>query len=245
MIVLAVISAGCLISYLYGLLNNMNIISPDSLNFIFILLFLLAFCTAAGITIFISFRNTASAEIFFFYIFIFAVIFDTFKIAFLVLPPSEITLTYGMLATKLVYFGRFLGALSLFSAGLFATGLEYQRTGMVFIASIIASATLVWLLPVDSTSIVPGNTWELGNFHEMIIAVGLFEAMGVINFLIAGMKSETLEYRIIAAGLLTAAAGREILYFIPGIILPAAGYAALVAGTVIFSRQVHRLYLWE
>ena len=245
LILLAMLTISGLAVMSYGVVVNQSQITLDSLSILIPIAGLMLFSAVACIIIFFTFRNTASAEIFFFYIFIFTFAIDIFKIVILMIPGSALPFSYGMITTRIVYFGRFLGALSLFCSGLFSAGMEYQRMGTVFSVIIILSAALVWLLPVDISSNVPGQTWEIGNFPEITIALGLFQLIAILNFIIAGLKNENHEYLIIAAGLALSAIGREVLYYMPGYILSAFGFLLLCAGAILFGIRTHRLYLWE
>ena len=220
-----------------GLVNGSLIFNLETVETILPVTALSVFTTLSCIIIFLSFRNTASSEIFFFYIFLFSFAFDIFKL-------SDYEL-YGYLFTKLVYYGRFLGALALFSAGLFTTGLEYRRMGITSIIIFILPAALVLVLPVDVTAIIPGGTCKIGKFYETTIALGALSLMGIINFIIAGMKNESREYLAIAAGAFSAACGRELIYYFDIITIQTTGFIILVAGSVIFGLKTHRLYLWD
>lgn len=201
------------------------------------ILILSVFSTAACISIFLSFRNTASPEIFFFYIFIFSFIFDSVKL-------FDFNL-YGMLATRIVYYGKFLGAMAVFSAGLFTTGIEYRRMEITAVTIFTLPAALVFVLPVDITSAIPGGTFAIGGFAEITVALIVLNLMGILNFIVAGIKNENNVYRIIGIGILLALAGREILFYWSGFYLSAAGFIILLGGTLITNLQTHSIYLWD
>lgn len=245
MILLALLTVIGFAVLTFGIIQNRDLITKESLDFLIPIATLMVFAPISCIIIFLTFRNTASAEIFFFYVFIFTFSLDLFKIVILLAPSAALPFSYGMMMTRIIYFGRFLGAFALFCSGLFSSGLEYQRMGTAFLVIIIISLGLVWLLPVDISSGVPGRTWEIGRFIEITIALGIFQLIAVLNFIIAGLKNENKEYLFIAGGLLSAAAGREILYYIPGYILTGTGFLLMIIGTIIFGLRTHQLYLWE
>ena len=245
LIMLSLLSVLCLAAAVYGTIDRWDKIDLQTAAALVPIAVLILFSTVAEILIFLSFRNTASAEIFFFFIFLFSFLFDAFRIVIMILPETNLPFTIGMISTRIVYFGKFLGAMAVFSSGLFSSGLEYQRMGIVFLVNIILSAALVWLLPVDISTTVPGGIWELGKFLETSIAIGFLELTAIINYLIAGRKNENREYVLLAAALLAVLAGRELLFFLTGFIASAAGALLLIAGTIIFGLRTHRLYLWE
>ena len=243
LISLAVVSAGGFVLIISGFIRNGNIFNLHILEWLPVVCLNL-FSTASCIIIFFSFRNTASSEIFFYYIFIFSFVFDIFRFSFLLFPEYQLFTVFPMAATRLVYYGRFLGALSLFTAGLFTTGLEYQRMSITSIIILVLPAALVLVLPVDVTAPVPGGTWQIGRFHEVTIALSLFHIIAVLNFIIAGLKNESREYLIIAASLFIAICGRELTYYFTGW-LPLAGFILMVGGSISFALRTHRLYLWN
>ena len=243
LISLAVVSAGGFVLIISGIINNGSISDLNILEWLPVICLNL-FSTLSCIIIFFSFRNTASSEIFFFYIFIFSFVFDVFRFSSLLIPTYSILTVFPMAATRLVYYGRFLGALSLFSAGLFTTGLEYQRMSITSIIILVLPAALVLVLPVDVTTPVPGGTWQLSRFHDITIALSLFHLIAVLNFIIAGLKNESREYLIIAVSLFIAVCGRELTYYFTGW-LPLAGFIMMVGGSLSFGLRIHRLYLWD
>lgn len=150
-----------------------------------------------------------------------------------------------MLMTRLVYYGRFAGVLALFCSGLFATGLEYHRIGLTaFLISIIPAA-LVMVMPVDTSVIIPGNTWKVGGFKEIFSAILLINLIAVINFIIAGLKNENKDYFIITVALLLSIFGRELSFYFQGMTGLLPGLLLLSAGTTVFSLRVHHLYMWD
>ncbi len=237
MILLTIAAFAGFLMILQSLVRGGIIINEETLPKIISIVMLSLFSTIACIIIFFSFRNTASAEIFFFFVFIFSLIFDIVKLADFDL--------YGMTATRIIYYGRFLGTLALFFAGLFTTGLEYQKMGITAVILFLLPIALVLVLPVDITSIVAGGTCEIGRFHEIVTALSVLNLMAVLNFFIAWQKNESGDYLLIAAGIFLAEAGREIIYYTQGIILPSAGFLLLAGGIVIMGLKTHRLYLWD
>ncbi len=237
LILLAAISAVGPVLIIRGLINGSLIFNLETVETVIPVILLSVFTTLSSIIIFLSFRNTASSEIFFFFIFLFSFAFDIFKL-------SDFEL-YGYILTKIVYYGRFLGALALFSAGLFTTGLEYRRMGITSIIIFILPAALVLVLPVDVTTHIPGGTYKIGRFHETAIALGSLSMMGIINFIIAGIKNESRDYLVIAAGAFSAACGRELIYYFDIVTIQMTGFLILLAGSIIFGLKTHRLYLWD
>ena len=245
LIILAVVSAVGPAVLLQGLAAGRLILDSQALTEIISTAVLTLFVTTVCIIIFISFRNTASFEIFFYYLFIFSFVFDIFKLTDLIVQSHSALIVNIMLPTRLVYYGRFMGTLALLCAGLFATGLEYQKMGIATLITFILPAALVMVLPVDSTSVVPGGTMEIGKFQEIIVIIALLSLIAVLNFVIAGLKNENNVYFTIAGGVFIAAAGREIIFYLRTSVFQGSGFVLLLAGTIILGRTIHRLYLWD
>lgn len=245
LIILTIISAAAPAVIIRGFVSGSFFITAGNLAEIIPIVVLTIFITTTSIITFFSFRNTASFEIFFFFIFIFSFVFDIFKITDLIFQPSSAINIYSMIPTRLVYYGRFMGAIAIISAGLFATGLEYQRMGIASIIALVLPAALVIVLPVDSSSAVLGGTWEIGRFHEIAIALGILHSIAALNFYIAGIKNESRDYFVIAAAVLITVGGRELIFYTESIIFQAVGVILLLGGTILFGLRTHKLYLWN
>lgn len=245
MLLLSVLITLMTISFIILFVRSAGNVESINLQQFISVLATMVFATAACFVIFISFRNTASAEIFFFFLFLCSFCFDMFKEGLIIINDISLPFSYSMFMTRVVYFGRFFGVVALFCSGLFSTGLEYQRMSMMFLISVIIAVGLVSLLPVDLSRNIPGGTRELGSFLEIYIILILLQLISVVNFIIASNKNENTDYLFLAGSLILTVAGRELLFLMPGIAAASAGFVLLVSGTVVFGLKTHRIYLWE
>ncbi len=244
LIIFTAFSAACLVFTVKELISSGSFTPAGILQFLPVL-FIAFYAAVSCIVIFFSFRNTVSSEIYFFFIFIFSTVFDIFRSAGLSSNLLPLFSVYSMVPTRLVYYGLFAGALALFCSGLFTTGLEYQKIGVATVIILALPAALVIVLPVDLASAVPGGTWEIGRFYEITIALAVFQLLGVLNFIIAGIRNESREYSFIAAALLIAVCARALIFYFENIFAITAGFLLLIAGTILFADRTHKLYLWD
>ena len=85
----------------------------------------LLFAVTSMVILYFSFRKTKSPEIFFFIIFLVSMSFDSLRASFELIRILDLPPYYGVLITRAVYFGRFLGTLAVLAGGLFSLGAEY------------------------------------------------------------------------------------------------------------------------
>lgn len=205
----------------------------------------LLFSITAVTILYFSFRKTTSAEIFFFIIFLVTMTFDSMKAGFALLAVQNVSPFYGVLLTRMIYFGRFLGTLVILAAGLFAHGAEYQRMEIYLGAAFLLSVSLSTAMPVDFTVFDGNLLYAVGNSRELGIVSVLFLAFGVFNFLLYAIQNRSTDYALIGLGLALAVVGREMLFFMQGPIAPIAAFVMLIGGTTLFGERTHAVHLWS
>ena len=211
----------------------------------FLLFCELFFCIATLIVLYISFRKTASAEIFFFTLFVVSMSFDTLKIVLLVIDATSLPPYFGVVVSRFIYFAHFLGPASLFACGLFATGMRYERIEIVLISSLLLSFTLAATVPIDMTLLEPWFVMRLGYSREIRGVTVLLYLFAFTNFLLAAYQLRNRNHLIIATGLALAIGGREILFYRIDVISVIFAFVLLVFGTTIFGERTHEVYLWS
>lgn len=205
----------------------------------------LFFCIATLIVLYVSFRKTASAEIFFFMIFVVSISFDALKMVHLVIDATSLPPYFGVVVSRCIHFAHFLGPASLFASGLFATGMRYERLEIVLISSLLLSFTLAATIPIDMTLLEPWFVMRLGYAREIRGVTTLLYIFAFTNFLLAAYQSRNRNLLIIATGLALAIGGREILFYRTDVISVIIAFVLLVFGSTIFGERTHEVYLWS
>lgn len=204
----------------------------------------LLYAVAAIVILYFSFRKTKSPEIFFFILFVISMCFDSLKAAFVLFNAMGIAPYYGVLLTRAVYFGRFLGTLAVLTSGLFPLGAEYQRMEIYIGVSFLLSFALSAAIPVDMTEIDPVMLFQMGHMRELGIISVIFLFFGVFNFILYAIQNSSKDHVYLAAGLALAIIGREINFYTQQPLLSAVAVVLLVAGTVLFGERAHAIHLW-
>ena len=212
------------------------------------ILFLLIYILTSGILLHASFRKTSSAEIFFFFIFLLVTSLEGLRLLILAVDLTSLPYENAVTLSRAVYFGRILGTLCLFTSGLFACGMQYQRMEAVLGLCVLISLSLATTMPLDTgtgdTVLLYGNGLGLQfTFGFMII-----EFLGIGNYFYAGAINNNRSYNFMALGMALVFAGRELLFrqqFFHHHLPAASGaFVLIILGTVIFGKRTHEVYLW-
>ncbi len=230
-----------------GEIPLVSLISPQAaphLQGILPLMLLDIFILTAGVLLLLSFRKTSAPEIFFFFIFLLTLGTESFRLGLLYLNILSIPFEFGMLLSRLVYFGRLMGTLTLFSAGLFSCGIPYQRLELALGSCFLVALALASNLPLESGA----QGWDLlyRNSLSVEFTLGLLtvEMLGMGNLLYAVKVHNDRNYYALAMGMGGVILGKFLVFSGGGIILSIMGLAALVGGTLLFGKKTHQIYLW-
>lgn len=209
------------------------------------LLFLLVFSFTTGLLLQTFFRKTVSSEMFFFTFFIISMCVEAAKVVQLVVIAQNAPAYYEVIVTRAVYFGRFFGVFCLFTSGLYATGIDYQRFEVVLGISLLLAFTLAFSIPVSSESFLPTLVNRLGSRSQLLAVFVSLELFSVLNFVLASFLKRNRDYLWMALGLLLVVAGKDVLFFFVSPVPDAAAAVILVGGTILFGHRTHLVYLWS
>jgi len=211
-----------------------------------IVLFLILFALISSIILRIYFNKTLAPEMFFFTIFLLTFSFEALRIVIFYIELTSAPFFFGILVTKAVHFGRFLRVFSVFVSGLFACSRTNPKTGTFLGIGAILAFAYASGIPIDATRQSFDFLYQSGiNRLIVIIFIGV-QFVSVLNFILAGVLKNTIDYYVLSFGLFLTVLGGEFIVIFPAkIYLAAAGAACMVAGTILFSRRTHELYLWE
>jgi hypothetical protein len=148
------------------------------------------------------------------------------------------------MAFRIIVFGRNFGLFALFTASVYATGLESQKTGNLILILFAAALIISTGIPLDGLTwntamvIVPGYA---SMFILMEISVALIT---VVGFFIAAYTKGSSEFFYTGIGAVLFFLGRDGLLNADTWIMVPLGAAALCAGTWLMATSLHRYYLW-
>jgi hypothetical protein len=196
------------------------------------------------ILIYHFFEQTQAPEIMFIASFVVSLAFEAAR---LILPLHwiyHIPSLYLLMASRVLLFGRYFGTFSLFTASVYAAGLDVQKTRNSIL--VILGATLIITLgvPIDT------QTWDssmsmVNGYTSMfrLIETSAF-LITLISFFIAAYSRGSREYALIGAGAFLSLLGRTLLLEGDTWISPILGILLLSAGTWFICTKLHKVYLW-
>lgn len=204
---------------------------------------ILVFILISGIMLRILFKKTASPELFFYTIFLFSFSFESFRILNIFFYFYQTPLYFCIFNSRLVYFGRIFGILSIFCSSLYAVEIKYQKFNILISVSILLALILAYSLPMDSTILLTNFLYRLGDEVGIFFLNYAFVFFIILNFLIAAIKRQKRFFYIVLAVFIVLS-GRELLFFIANPAMIIINLFLIAGGTILFSRQIDKIYLW-
>ena len=190
--------------------------------------------------IFFYFRRTASAEVFF--LFIFIVVYPQEGILNIIniltdlrMPVYVMTLGY-----RLYFCLQFAGIFSLFSAGLFSNNFQYSKLEIFAGVVLLAAFTLAAFIPIDTTI----ESVHLFYFKEVLFLLIGIKILSVVNMLFAAYRQNSIDYIWIGVGTLLLIISREMQTYMTGPSWFGAGLLLFAMGITLYLRSLHKLYQW-
>jgi hypothetical protein len=196
------------------------------------------------ILIYYFFEKTQSPEILFFAFFVLSFAFEIIRILVPLQMVHTISPIYLVMAFRILLFSRYFGIFSLFTASVYAAGLEAQKQRSVILVITVAAMVIVMGVPIDTLS------WDssfsmLNGYTPMfrVIEAGVL-LITMVSFFISAYSRGSREYIFIGAGSFLVLLGRNILFSADTWISPLPALIFLVVGTWLICTQLHHVYLW-
>jgi len=207
-------------------------------------LFMALFSVLSVALIYFFFEKTQPPEILFVAFFALSFSVEVLRLALPLSRVYEIPSFYLLMASRIILFGRYFGAFSLFAASVYAAGYrsQQQRNPIVIIMATTLFAAIG--VPID-TQIWDSSLAMLSGYAAMfrLIEVGTF-FITVASFFIAARQRGSREFIFIGAGSVLALAGRYILLRADTWAGFPIGLALLAIGTWLICTRLHKIYLW-
>ncbi|WP_156104639.1 hypothetical protein [Spirochaeta lutea] len=190
------------------------------------------------------FRKITGPLIFFFFIFLGSLVFETLPIWTLLARMNREPL--GLIAglTRLHTFGLILGGAALFTAGLYTAGVKYQYQGGALIITLGVAGGLSYLLPVD-VSVMASNFLAKAGLSSIVSLVLVFlMAATLLNFFKSSLMNQSPGDMVYGFSVVGMMAGRWMIHSSPNVWMLVVGVVLLITGSVVYARRVFRAYLW-
>ena len=204
-----------------------------------------AFATATLFAILVSFRKTASEEIYFLAFWALSCSFESGRILVERLAAGGFPPAWMALTTRVVLAARFSGYGAFFLAGLRSAGFRNERPGRAVLAAIGIGIAAASALPVDSGTFDATYLVRAAYQPERLILLAALALVTAVNLLVAVETTGEKVFRTVAVGALALLAGQALLIlgWQPEILL--AGILLLGFGARLFVSQLHAHYLWQ
>jgi hypothetical protein len=196
------------------------------------------------ILIYYFFEKTQSPEILFFAFFALSFAFEVIRMLVPLQVIHTVSPLYLAMAFRILLFSRYFGIFSLFTASVYAAGLEVQKQQSVFLVITVAAMVIVMGVPIDtlswdsSLSMINGHT----SMFRLIEAGVLLITM--VSFFISAYSRGSKEYVFIGVGSFLVLLGRNMLLSADTWISPAPALIFLALGTWLICTHLHHVYLW-
>jgi len=204
-----------------------------------------AFSTSLLFAILVSFRKTASEEIFFLAFWALSCSFESGRILVARLYDAGAPPSWMSFVTHVVLAARFGGYGAFFFAGLRSAGFRNERPGRAVMAAIGVGIAAASALPLDSGTFEPTNLIRSAYPVERLLLVAALALITAANLLVAVETTGERVFRTVAVGAVALLVGQALLVsgWHPEILV--AGVALLVVGARLYVSRLHSHYLWQ
>lgn len=208
-------------------------------------LILSAFATLVLFAILVSFRKTASEEIFFLAFWALSCSFESGRILVARFLEAGAPPLWIDFATRAVLAARFSGYGAFFLAGLRSAGFRNESPGQAVLVAIVIGTAAATALPLDSGSFDPILLAKASYPLERLLLVGALAAVTAANLLVAVEGTGETVFRTVALGALALLAGQALLVesWRPEALI--GGLLLLTVGARLFVSRLHAHYLWQ
>jgi len=222
--------------------NLTNNHSPFTIVYLILAKTLVSFIS--GLILSNFFKKFTSPEIFFFSLAIFALSFTSLRSLLFIDKVLGYPAYLSETVTRFVYFGKIITILCLFTAGLFSTGIAFQKQETFLFLIIIISFILSSSIPIDlfETNIILLK--GTGSEYGINIIFILLQIFAFLNFIVGSIKNNNNDYLFLALAIIMVAVSNEILfYLIPGW-LSYSAITVMAGGIIVFAYKINKIYQW-
>ncbi len=174
--------------------------------------------------------------------FLFSISLECMRAGTAALYVADRSIAASLVLTRIIYWGRFVGLLSLLCAALYCIELKYRRflvlAGLVFLVSFAMAA----YIPMDRTVFLAQLTRKLGDEQSVWFVNAVIGIITVATVGAAAFSRRDRRYLWLALGLALLIASRELLFFAVNPLLLGAGLATLAGGIILCLRTVSTIY---
>jgi hypothetical protein len=188
------------------------------------------------------FRKGGSPLLPFVMLFLLTLSLESLRAGTALLYAADSSISAAIVLTRVIYWGRFVGLLSLLVAGLYCIDMKYRKFavlgGVVFLVSFAMAA----YIPVDRTVFLTQLTWKLGDEQGVWFVNFMIGLLVLATSAGASFSRRDRRFLWLALGMALFLVSREMLFFAVNPWVLAGGLACLAAGAAVCLRTLSVLY---
>ena len=195
--------------------------------------------------VYFTFKKTHAMEISFFAMFIFCMSFESIRLIFPLYNFSNIVLETIANLSRLVYFFRLSGIMSLFMAGIFANKVITRKIMSVFFFIFFISFLICLSMPINNFYISRYFLSDIKAGHSYIYLFLIAALLACVNYFFVYITKNIKEYLFAAFSLTGALIGYFVLLYASSYALLGIGLTLFILGNLSFIKYIHNYHIWQ
>jgi len=189
------------------------------------------------------FGHSPSPEMFFMRLFILTLPFQALRILLTMVSIGALAPSWAAAVTKIAWFARFFGILSLLNLSFFSGDISLRHSGLFLGMGFLTTAFISATIPLDITQPL-GNLLIRSGIEAVLALVTVsMEILIVLGLLGAAITRGNPYYYLLGGGLLLVVTGMDLIFFLSKpLLIP--GTALLAVGVSCFAWVVQKIYQW-
>ncbi|CAD7844462.1 hypothetical protein S1OALGB6SA_738 [Olavius algarvensis spirochete endosymbiont] len=189
------------------------------------------------------FGHSPSPEMFFMRFFILTLPFQAPRILLSLVSVGSLELSWSLTATRLAWFARFFGILSLLNISVFFGDISLRHSGLVLGMEFLIAIFIAATMPFDITQPLGNLLIRSGIETALALVIVSMELLIVLGLLGTAIMQGNPYYYLLSGALLLVVAGMDLTFFLSKpLLIP--GAVLLVAGVFFSAWTVQKIYQW-
>lgn len=197
------------------------------------------------IFVYFTFKKTHAIEISFFAMFTLCISFESIRLVFPLYSFSNIVLDSIANLSRLVYFFRLAGIMSIFMAGIFANKIITRKISSVFFFIFFISFLICLSMPINNFYISRYFLSDIKAGHSYIYLFLIAALLACVNYFFVYITKNIKEYLFAAISLTGALIGYAVLLYTSSYTLLGIGLALFILGNLSFIKYIHSYHIWQ
>ena len=195
--------------------------------------------------VYFTFKKTHAIEISFFAMFTLCISFESIRLVFPLYSFSNIALDSIANLSRLVYFFRLAGIMSIFMAGIFANKIITRKISSVFFFIFFISFLICLSMPINNFYISRYFLSDIKAGHSYIYLFLIAALLACVNYFFVYITKNIKEYLFAALSLTGALIGYAVLLYTSSYTLLGIGLALFILGNLSFIKYIHSYHIWQ